>query len=229
MMTMNEQEQALKTLRSRVYKKYYRWCRALGWSDRDARDWIQEVAGEGLAWSWARSEEWDETRGSFLQWSTMKTCLLAYRELEKAARTRLESTSLELVKEVATEPEYRDSLAGYLLRDELKGLLEALSPDQKLAFAYYYVGDFEVSDISRALGCQPKTVYTLLDRGRKRAREVYRRLRADASVAKPNVVPLTYPRPRKKDPAKTDEDEEPPPTFPEYRQGFASNRPLWSG
>lgn len=115
------------------------------------------------------------------------------------------------------------------MKDELKGILDVLTPDQKLAFAFYYVGDFEIVEIAQALNCRPKTVYTLLDRGRKRAREVYRRLRAGASAEKSTVVPLTYPRPRKKDSVKADEDEEPPPTFPGYRQGFTSNRPLWSG
>lgn len=207
-MNVDRTENTLRILERKVQKTYARWCRALGWSRQDCLDWASEVSGEGLALAYSTQEQWDSEKGPFLYWAYLKTCLLAHRELERADRTRLEEVDIVLVREVP-QGEYRDSLAEYLLKDELKGLLEVLTPDQKLAFALYYVGDLEVIEIARVLECHPKTVYTLLDRGRKRAREVYRKLR-ESNAAKPRERPH---RPQKRNKEKVDSEEEPPPSI----------------
>ena len=172
---METPEELLRVLASRIRTKYYRWCQVLGWPSQDCFDWFEEIAGEGLALAYSRIEEWDPEKGSFLYWAYMKTSHIARKELERAERHRRNDTAFAEQEQPEND---RYILEDSFLKEDLRGAIEFLNEDQKLALAYYYLADFDVKRIaqvigcseSNVIGCSESNVYCLLDRGRKKLR-----------------------------------------------------------
>jgi RNA polymerase sigma factor (sigma-70 family) len=219
---MDEPEYILIALRKRIRKAYIRSCKRLGWCENDCTDWIEEVCGEGLALAYDQRDQWDEERGGFTQWAYLKTRELARWELQRHQRTQSFEEPLLVCEET---PCYRNSLGEYLLKDELKGLLQDLTPDQKAAFGLYYVAEFEVPRIALLIGCSPKTVYTLLDRGRKKARALYVKLNPPQSRPLPRRDRESSNPARQGDKGDKEPDEPPPQRLPR-REGIAWRFPV---
>lgn len=220
---MDEIEHVFSAVKKLVRANYYRWCKNLGWSDTDILDWVESVSGEGLAIAYRQRYKWKKERAGLVQWVYLHTRRIAHQELEHFQKRRyVQSVSkqgLSLVKETLNtnfvgvpSPTYRDSLGEHLLSGKLDGLLKELTPDQQAALGLYYLAEFEIPKIARIIGCSPKTVYTLLDRGRQKARQLYRRLHSADQNQVTETPPRAHRKMRRPSPKEPDDEaEEPPP------------------
>lgn len=179
----------------RLKRDYMAWYRSLEWSGSQVRDWLEQSCIDGVVAAMASLDKWDPERGDFFLWCYLKARTFARDRLRKAQREQ------EMMKRLAAEPlaiDYDPQDIGF--KDtELLAAFEQLKPDQQEALALYYFCGMEVAAIARVLDCEMKTVYTIMDRGRKKARELYEerkrgRERASPSGQPPSGSPLPKPR-----------------------------------
>ena len=155
-----------KVLQRVIQGKYFKRCRALGWSKRDIVEWADEVSGEGIALALKELDKWDPERGNISVWFYLKANTQARDELRKEAALKRQGYDLTAeVPEKSYEP-----FQSWDMLQALCCLLEDLSPVQREVLVLYeYVG-LNGGEIGGLLGLPPKTVYTHLDRSKKKVR-----------------------------------------------------------
>ena len=171
-------------LKGRLWRKYSPWCKSLGWSHEQIQELLEDACTDGILAAEASLDKWDPEKSDIHYWCYLKARLIVRNRLAKAERR------VGLIDDLVTEssPVSYEPIDDFILRDEMKGILAHLSPEQKEALSLYYLYEVKVNKIALIMGCELKTVYTLLDRGRKKARAYYQRLYActelESSAAK---------------------------------------------
>ena len=142
-------------------------ARALGIGLDEFGGWVNGVVGEGIAIAIAEQNKWDPEKGDFLHWAFLKTRSLIKRELKQRERYRraIEACKLDIRETGVPLPEHH-----FLVREELVEILMQLTLNQQKALVLYYLNGMTVATLSEILGKPPKTVYSLLDRARSKAR-----------------------------------------------------------
>jgi RNA polymerase sigma factor (sigma-70 family) len=154
-------------LKSRIRTKYYRRCRRLGWSHHDIVDWAESVSGLGISVALYEIDKWDRTRGTIACWFYLRANSQARGELRELEAEKRGGKIAELVQEVP-EQSY-EPFQDLEVRDDVREILRPLSQIQREALVFYEYLGMKVSEISWILQCPAKTVYTHLDRARKKA------------------------------------------------------------
>lgn len=161
------------TLIARLRRKYSRWCRRLFWSQGAIQDWAEDMVQDGLTAAKRDIAKYKPELSSLTYWCWLKTNTKARNSLLKAEK------DAELKAQLLLEPEPSYNPMEELLSiHEVESLLKVLKPEQTEALGLYYYG-VEVEQIARIMGYERKTIYTLIDRGRKKLREEEARLRAE--------------------------------------------------
>ena len=160
----------LTIVKSRVRSTFYRWCRALGWSQEIIEDWVEEVSGEGICLVLKSLQEGESLeQGRFHAFCVNKAKSLARDELLKASnQVKAEAGYLEN----SQDRELADPILTLLERLNLTDLLQNLSEMQREVIALYCVAHLSVREISGLLKVPEKTIYTHLRRARLRLTEM---------------------------------------------------------
>lgn len=169
-----------RSLMGRTRKAYGRWFKHLHWSQDQIQDWLEQVSTDGLIEAREDLARWDPEKGSLDQWCWLKTKTIARDRLRKT--TRRDELLESFVAETKTQPYSYDPIESLIQHQsdcrELKEASQILTEDQKEVLGLYYVRQLAVPRIARIIGCEIKTVYTILDRGRKRLRVTIKSMRS---------------------------------------------------
>ena len=152
-------------LMGRLYKNYSRSCKRLGWSHAYIQDWLEDISVGALELAIKDIEKWEPARGDFHLWVFLKGRMLARDSLRKNENAQGLEDDIKTI-----QPTYADPIDEQIAtRAEIESLLAEMTPDQAEAISLYYWQGLQVREIARIMRCAEKTVYTLLDRGRKKA------------------------------------------------------------
>lgn len=160
----------------RLRKEYWAWYRSLRWSSHQIQDWMEQSCVDGLMAASANLDKWDSEKGDFFLWCYLKARTFARDRLRKAEK---ENVFLDSLAAAPTEASY-NPIGEYQADESMMVAFSQLSLDQQEALALYHLADIDVASIARILDCEVKTVYTIMDRGRKKARKIYEELRRSA-------------------------------------------------
>lgn len=150
----------------RLRKDYLAWCKRLVWADWEIQDWAEQCATDGILAAQADIRQWDPSKGSFHYWCYLKAKTFARDWLRRSQKQR---DSLDQFEPQVADCE--DPIEELYSRYDERKALGQLKPEQQEVLALYYLYGMEVARIARILDCKEKTVYTILDRARKKAQE----------------------------------------------------------
>lgn len=167
---MDDISRARFVLVSRLKTKLKAQACGLKLSDGEFHDWADEIVDEAIALAHAESDRWDENKGSFMHWYHLKAQDVLYKELQK--RKNFLKVLKRVEEEAQIAPGPKDEFTKRLIRRELYNHLNGLKPSQRKALTMYYLLDIPVSEIGEAMNREPKAVYSLLDRARKKLRQL---------------------------------------------------------
>lgn len=173
------------------------WSRAkaLRFTNAEHADWVDSVTGEAIA---KALPKYNPERGPFFYWAFLEARSQASDELDKEQRRLSATDRFEIAAEVCAPPP-RDDFGDYLLRDELYGLLEQLTPDQRDALCLYYLAELPVKEVALIMNRRTNAVDALIFRALRKARLLYAKqnnlkLSTAALNAKPNGRKTVRPR-----------------------------------
>lgn len=193
-------------LMGKISVEYRAWIRALKWDHAKTQDWLEQVSVDGVMRCMDDIEQWDPEVSDFNHWCWLRTRTLARDQLR--VFTRRQEIKEEFVREAAAEPYYVDSIDRFIQqagdREELKNAFLVLNETQKQVFALRYISHLKVSRISTVMGIKSKTIYTLLDRARKKLKEAIEKNRELESLAEYKLLRSVE--------SKSDKRSRPPPT-----------------
>lgn len=141
---------------------------------REFNDWVESLAGEAVAIAQSQIERWDEEKASFSYFAVLKAKELLRKE-RTSIRRNYEAQQALVLNCRETAP--RDEFGQYLLRDELKGVLQKLTFNQRAAVALRYLCGCSATEIARILNCTEDAVHSILYRARSQSREYYLQMR----------------------------------------------------
>lgn len=167
----------------RLSKRFSAWCYQLGWSRDTIQDWVEHVTADGIMAAQETLEEWDQERGNFHTWVALKAEHIGRKRLMKEnRRAGLVDDLIALSPVMTTDP-----IDENLNHQELVAVLHALRNAECEALSLHYLWGLEVKQVARIMDCPIKTVYTLLDRGRKSALAEFEKIRrAELKLEKTN-------------------------------------------
>lgn len=167
----NGEQDAFRFLYESTYRDKYYIAQKYMRNEADAQDVLQDAYMK--AWtSLSQLQEPDRFPGwlSMIVASTALNALkkkkdLPFSELEKASEDGdlFEFEEEDWRKEYQPEHAYTDKETSELLR----GLLDALSDEQRFCMLMYYVEEHSVKEIAQLIGCSENTVKSRLNYGRK--------------------------------------------------------------
>ena len=158
---------------ARLWKHFSTWGYQLGWSRDTIQDWIEQVTADGIMSARENFHDWDKDRGCFHTWVTLRAKHIGRKRLLKENR----GASLVADLIVLEPPTIFDPIKESLDNTELALVLRAIHPAQCEALSLHYLWGLEVKRVARIMDCPIKTIYTLLDRGRKNALAEFEKIR----------------------------------------------------
>lgn len=179
--------EALRVAKAFVRYKYRGVGAALGLKRDEFRDWVESVAGEGVALAFYHQADWDPERGAFTTWICFKTRQVAIKALRGQDRYK---KALELLEEQPPASSH-DGLESYLKEQELHELLAELKKEHQEAILLSYRGH-KTEEIAAIMGRNANAVYGLLRRAQTKSRQ----LRQKSHQAKARAKPRPRGRPR---------------------------------
>jgi RNA polymerase sigma factor (sigma-70 family) len=159
-------DQLVRRFRSQVRLR----AKTAGLPPCDFEDWVRELVGEGIALALNQIDKWDPERGDFLYWAYLKTkCLIRNDLIRLKARKRFCSEALE--PEMRDHRQKHDPQKRGMIQQQLHEIFQGLTEDQGKALVLRHLLDLSVKEIEALTGRPSSTIYTLLSRAGKKARD----------------------------------------------------------
>lgn len=167
---MDDVSRARCVLVSRLKTRLKASAAGLELSNSELHDWADEMVCEGIALACQQRDRWNPDKGGFVLWCSLKTEDVLRRELRK--RTAFLRILRRVEEQVRLAPGPKDEFTRHLIRRELYDHFNGLTPDQRKALTMYYLLDIPVAEISQVMNKEPKAVYGLLHRAKKKLRQL---------------------------------------------------------
>ena len=133
------------------------------------REWVLGIVGEGVSLALRDINAWDETRAGFLTWAFLKTRNLVNKELRQL-RNQVRVAYLET--DPPDDRRYHDLYKREEQREQLRHILDQLTPTQRDAVILKHLLGYSVTEIKELTGRTEVSLYSLLQRAHQRVKAV---------------------------------------------------------
>ncbi|MCR8969191.1 sigma-70 family RNA polymerase sigma factor [Facklamia sp. 7083-14-GEN3] len=128
----------------------------------------EECFNDVLLAVWKNIEQFDPKRSTFKNWIM---AIARYRALNLVRKNQQDYSNLTINEEIISEQE--DTIDGFILREDVNQMIQALSPqDQKIFIKLFFQG-LTTDEVAQDLDTNKNTIYQHLSRARKKLRKEF--------------------------------------------------------
>jgi RNA polymerase sigma-70 factor, ECF subfamily len=156
---------------SELMQRHRPWVCALMCAFVHDPEQAEDLAQEAFCRVWRHAGDYT-AQGSFIPWLKRIAANLAkdaLRKQRKASMVPLDPMEATLVTDKRSDP--MAALASGVMREELRGAIQLLPDEQRLALVMHYFGDMSLPDIAWAMKCPVGTIKSRLFYGLRRVRQ----------------------------------------------------------
>lgn len=156
---------------SELMRRHQSWVRSLMYSFARDHDQAEDLTQEVFCRAYRHAESYDP-QGYFVAWLKRIAVNLAkdfLRKRKQATLMPLHELDDTLLEDRRFDP--AAALASEVLRDDLRGVIQTLPDEQRLALVMHYFGDMSLQDIAWAMKCPVGTVKSRLFYALRRVRQ----------------------------------------------------------